>query len=130
MLWKRSLEQIAQALHDINKAPWRVFCEGYGDHIKILDADENTVLSIPADTEDMPKRLYIWHLLELYCLLRNNSELWFDEMKKCGISDIVLPKKKPKHHIPFKPIPAEPSEFNVNEILSKRGDHYECEQPE
>ena len=94
MLWKRQLEQIANILPEISPSPWRVFCDPFGDKIDILDVTDNVVLAIPVDLDNMEERGRIWKILDLFCLFRNNSELWFEEMKKAKISDIVLPKKK------------------------------------
>jgi hypothetical protein len=93
MLWKRQLEQIAAILTEMPELPWRVFCEVSGDKISILDAKGDIILAVPTSLDNMEERLFTWKMLELYCLLRNECDLWFEEMKKAGISDIVLKKE-------------------------------------
>ena len=128
MLWKRQLEQIAATLPNMPELPWRAFCETPGDKISILDAKDEVILAIPVSLDNMEERLFTWKMLELYCLMRNNCELWFEEMKTAGISDIVLPKKKKRPPTPFVPVPAIPSTFNINDVISVRGEHYECKR--
>jgi hypothetical protein len=108
MIWKRNLEEIAGKLVDMPPAPWRLHID---DYICVTDADGNELFFVENTIEQ-------YHLLNTICMLRNNCELWFDEMKSAGISDIVLPKKKqsPKPKCVVPPTP-ELVTFNISEKL-------------
>ena len=127
MLWKRQLEEIALKLTEIPPAPWRVSTNGFNQRV-VQDANGVTLISMDGGELSDPEYIRQWHFIEMYVLLRNNCELWFDEMKKAGISDIVLPKKKKRPPTPFVPVPATPSIFNINDVISVRGEHYECKR--
>ena len=113
MLWKRNLEEIAQKLVDMPPAPWRLQIDPSidEDYIQVTDANGEELFFVENTLEQ-------YHLLNMICMLRNNCELWFDEMKSAGISDIVLPKKKqaPKSKYEIPPAP-ELVTFNIREKL-------------
>ena len=125
MLWKRQLEEIALKLTEIPPAPWTVSTNGFNQRV-VQDANGVTLISMDDGELSDPEYIRQWHFIEMYVLLRNTCELWFEEMKKAGISDIVLPKKKVQPPVPFTPVPATPTTFHIGDIISVKGEYYEC----
>jgi hypothetical protein len=113
MLWKRNIEQIAATVPTFPPAPWSVKIDDFDQHI-IVGADGTPVITTRRPGNDA-KAQEMWMILTTLCLIRNNCEMWFEEMLKAGISDIVLPKKK-QPSAPKKPYVApEACKFKVSE---------------
>jgi hypothetical protein len=86
----------------------------------ILDNKNNILISFK--TDDVPETEWIrqWNFLDILVALYNNSELWFQEMKAAGISDIVLPKPPKKDKAPFIPVIPELKVWNIKDVIGEK----------